>query len=622
VPRDPLANLAFRKTLRDAAAKDKSVQRELIEACRQDLLFYVNAFVWQYNPRKVAGKMVMPFCSYKFQDDALANLQEGLENEADSIRLLKKSREMGATWLVLILFDWRARFHPYQSFLIGSRDEELVDKTGDSRSLFWKLDFLHDHLPPWLQTAGGERYRIDKHIDFSETKSIIDGTTTNKHLARGDRRTAILLDEKAAMENGFAINEAVNDACHLRIDASTPEGPSTAFRDDENRLMKAGLDEHVIRLHWSLHPDKGRGLYTVGNHGEITLLDKAYWTPERERAYKFIQVQPKSKYFKYRSPWYDEDTKRRSDRDIAKNLDMDDEGSLSIFFDAAEIAKLKLFCRPADETGRFEYEPDSASPIGWQPFAESPVMSRLWIKVGKLGRPPNDRSYGAGADLSWGNGYSNSTLTIVDFKTREKVAEFACSRMKPEAWASFCVAVCRWFAGPNGEGAKIVWEAHGPGIPFGDTVVTTLHYSRIWDFKVDSPLKRFDKNRKPGYGMAGENKGKLLSKYRDALESGEFRNFSEEALDETLHYVFSDDGSRIEHEGSRRDSAQDPSGAKNNHGDRVIADALANLLLSYVPKSLDPLHEPAEQYKPEIPVLSIAWCREQRRLKEMEVSRY
>ena len=76
----------------------------------------------------------------------------------------------------------------------------------------------------------------------------------------------------------------------------------------------------------------------------------------------------------------------------------------------------------------------------------------------------------------------------------------------------------------------------------------------------------------PGWFSTKEEKISLLGQYRKMLGEGTFVNRSREAVRECREYVFSQAGGA----GSCTFKEQvDPSGARDNHGDRVIAGALA-----------------------------------------------
>jgi hypothetical protein len=99
-----------------------------------------------------------------------------------------------------------------------------------------------------------------------------------------------------------------------------------------------------------------------------------------------------------------------------------------------------------------------------------------------------------------------------------------------------------------------------------------------------------------------------MGEYRDALYHGECVNRSKEALEETLEYVYGPDGGIVH---ARDHSKLDPSGAKSNHGDRAIADALSWKLVK------ERMHNPIKEER-EVPIGCLAW-RNKRREQEHEL---
>ena len=146
VPKDMADNLAFRGSLLQSAAAKREVASDIWTACKRDLLFYVNAFGWTYDPRRENGSI--PFLTYPFQDELMLDMVECIQTGKDV--LVTKSRDMGASWCILTVFEWMWHFRPDLSFLLVSRNEDYVDKPGNPKSLFWKIDFLHKNQPKWL----------------------------------------------------------------------------------------------------------------------------------------------------------------------------------------------------------------------------------------------------------------------------------------------------------------------------------------------------------------------------------------------------------------------------------------------------------------------------------------
>ena len=148
VPKDLDANLAFRKSLLLEAANDPLAASQIKQMCRDDLLFYVNAFALTYDPRSKIK--VTPFITYAFQDEAMIAIADCIENGRDAVMF--KSRDMGASWVGLTVIEWLWHFQHNLSFLLVSRNEDYVDKRGNPKSLFWKIDFLHLHQPNYHQS--------------------------------------------------------------------------------------------------------------------------------------------------------------------------------------------------------------------------------------------------------------------------------------------------------------------------------------------------------------------------------------------------------------------------------------------------------------------------------------
>jgi phage terminase large subunit len=261
-PKDLTQNLAKRRWFLDRCKDDKAAQLDCWKMCARDPLFFANLFAWTYDPRLTPKPTRVPFITWPFQDDALMQLLDAIGSY--NLRVTK-SRDMGVSWMVLLAFFWLWLFKPGQSFLLGSRKEEYVEKRGDTKTLMWKLDFLYDALPPWMKPR-----QLRNKLSFHnlENGSTIDGESTNENFARGDRRTAIMLDEFAAVENQRQVLAAVYDATNSAIAVSTHQGTATEFYN---------LPWPTLELHWSLHPRKAAGLYTVRDGGQVDLVDVEYW---------------------------------------------------------------------------------------------------------------------------------------------------------------------------------------------------------------------------------------------------------------------------------------------------------------------------------------------------------
>jgi hypothetical protein len=270
-------------------------------------------------------------------------------------------------------------------------------------------------------------------------------------------------------------------------------------------------------------------------------------------------------------------------------LDIDYLGSGYQFFSADKINEaIRNHSRPPILVGDLEHDEKTAEPLHFREHENG--CARLWFLLSRDGKPPLDHRYVVAVDVSAGTGASNSTIVAWDIVTREKALEFASPFIRPEALAKQAVAIAKWLGG-----ALIIWESNGPGRQFGGRVAD-CGYNRVYLRQREEAISKKVSDI-PGWTSTHDGKLALLGNYRAAIESGAAVNRSKEALEETLEYIFSPGGS-VEH--SRSTDRSDPSGARANHGDRVMADAMAWHAMS----SKARLPEKAE---PELPVGSLAW---------------
>jgi len=561
VPKDFDANLKFRREIISQGCSDKKAAEELWIMCSRDPLFYCNAFVWTYDPR-IKPIPAIPFITYDYQDEAIMKIESALGSHD---LFIEKSRDMGASWLCLLGFEYRFHFKPLQSFLCVSRKEDLVDKTEDPDSLFWKIDFIHKHQPGWLRPNVN---RTKLHIYNIDNGSTIDGSSTTGDVGRGGRRTGILLDEFASVDDGHAVLRATRDTTNCRLFNSTPKGTGNAFYEIKQ------TDVAKLRMHWRRHPVKSKGLYCSEDglvkrlddfSGIIEIGDKEFRYPQE---YSFITDG------KLRSPWYDEQLRRAAHTmEIAQELDIDYLGSDYQFFDQDVLDRVqRRFVREPYLRGDIDFDRQSGAVNGFIERKNGPLL--LWANVDAAGNLPADRDYVLGCDISAGTGASNSCVSIGDRKTNEKIGELTAARLKPHEFARKCVAIANWLKGPTGT-ARMIWEANGPGREFGDMVLE-LGYRNIHYRENERSLSKKTSDV-PGWWATKETKLTLLGAYRKALAEELFIQRSYHSVAEAREYIFTASGS-VEH--ARSVNTVDPSGARDNHGDRVIADALCSRALA------------------------------------------
>lgn len=562
---------------------DRGMQSFLKKACAVNILFYVNCFCWTYDPRKVQDgeDPELPFITYKYQDKLLVELSRIIGRDD---ALFEKSRDMGLTWICLVAFEHRWHFKRLQSFLLVSRNAALVDKRGDPDCLFWKIDFLHRRQPAWLLPPGRKLGAEDPnrtlmHLFNVETESTIDGTSTTSTAGIGGRRTGAFLDELSRVppDEARSMIAGMQHTTGSRIMCGTPQGAFGAFYEAKLKMEREGRP--IFTIHWSLHPEKAVGLH----------IDTSM--PGR---------------FKYRSPWYDRECLRATHQmEIKQDLDIDYVAATFQYFDPLVLEKLRqTTVKAPDAEGDLDFDPDTMAFRSFEVRDHGTL--KLWCRLSGGSKPPAGRyvlgiDVAAGSRDSDGRGASNSVIVIVNRKTGEKVGEFATHGIYPHELAKIAVAIGKWFGGDDRElgGAYIIFEAGGPGGEFRDKLIE-MGYRNLYYRRDEKSLGKKQSDT-PGWYTTPDNKKLILGAYRAAVKEATFIEHSAVTVDEMAQYIWSPNGG-VEHSSAM--STFDPTGARQNHGDRVIASALANWVLKEFVTS-------AAMEAKIVPIGSVAWAKAQ-----------
>lgn len=607
VPKEPRKHLAYRRRVIKEARQSRTAQEELWAASKRDVLFFVNMFLWLYEPRPEESRCrIIPFNTYGFQDPRLLTISRNLGKRDVKC---EKSRDLGGTYIFLaaIFHDWL--FGDLSTFGLVSRDQDAVDQPEDTDTLFWKLDMFLGHpdrapqapgLPGWM-TPNYDRKSLT--LINRDNGSRVFGYAATGDVASGGRKKAMLLDEFAKFKKNedYAALASTQFVTDCRMFLSTPDpqkGPSGAFYD----VIHTPDDAIHIELDWKDHPDRSQGMYmSVRNEktGEFELekLDKRY---PFKRDYPFVLDG------RVRSPYYDKQCKRpgATPRSIAIELDKDYGGATSRKFDIAELEKHEHDCCQSPWCrGRLGWDPESFEPV----FEEDPRGPlKLWVQRDPhTGQPIFDK-YFFGGDISAGTGGAHSSNSaLVGFNSvGVQVAEWAQHDFLPVKWAQASVALCKWF-----HGAQLRWERNGPGETYTKEILR-IRYPHIgYDVVKFENVERETKKAGHFNSDGGES---ILSEIERAMIARECVIRSKTLTNELKQFVYVNNG-KLKHSGAV--NPEDDSAAGNAHGDRGIAAAEGWQLVVRRPRRTAPAVE-------EFPVGSIAHRRRQRELASRAAARW
>ena len=356
--------------------------------------------------------------------------------------------------------------------------------------------------------------------------------------------------------------------------------------EDADKVKQGTADVSKCRLINSAHYGPGSDFAKWMTSGKIKVYAIDYWL-HPEKAKGLYLKQDELGRWKVRSKWYDDECAKRSPKEVASQIDRDYLGSGNLFFETTSLDQhIKLFGEKPKRSCHIRFVPMVSDEAAVRAIRNRDLDLvevsrgihgpwRIWRDVqldGQEkwnGRPDQHYRYVLGVDISRGQGASNSVITVLCEQTREKIAEFCDNTVPPYDLARICVAAAIWVGGIGGL-PQIIYEANGnPGYDFGRQLVNVYRYPVIWQ---DRTVGRTNDKatKKWGFASSRDKKAVLLGLLRRSYAHGRFLNHSIEACEEAKRYAYLSDGSI----GPAEDET-DTRSERNDHGDRVIADALA-----------------------------------------------
>lgn len=246
--------LLKRARIQENCAKDPYAALAAIELCTKDPIFFIENFLWTFDPRKSHQPNHLPFFLFPYQEDLVTYIVEHIRKGKDLY--IDKSRDMGVTWILQAVLFWFWRFDDSFSGLAGSRKEDLVDNnTRDS--LFGIYDYYLDNLPKYMlpKRWNKGKHRRSMKLTNPENFNLITGESMNPDFGRQSRKTVAIFDEFAFWDYAKEAWAAAGDTTPCRIAVTTPNGFNYAAK-----LRESGQVD-VRSLHWKLHPLKDEEWY-------------------------------------------------------------------------------------------------------------------------------------------------------------------------------------------------------------------------------------------------------------------------------------------------------------------------------------------------------------------------
>jgi len=236
---------AARQLLRQRGSIPKA-----LEFYSENWVEFINDWGETFDPRKDGDKKSMPFVLFPRQEEYVRWVQRLWKNRERG--LAEKSREVGFTWLSVACAVCVWLFEPGAVVGFGSRKKELVDNgENEPDSIFWKVRFFIDNLPPFFLPKDWTRGRKAMLVPNLDKHSVIKGEIGDE-IGRGGRSTLYFVDEFAHLEHQEMAESALSQNTDCRIFISTVNGVGNTFY----RLRHFLPEEQIFVFDWKEDPRK------------------------------------------------------------------------------------------------------------------------------------------------------------------------------------------------------------------------------------------------------------------------------------------------------------------------------------------------------------------------------
>lgn len=574
VPKDLEGNLQYRVDVRERARTDKGFRRAVVEACAEDVLYFLNFAAWLHEPRHILvnGKEqphIIPFITWPHQDEVILKIRSALGQRDIGF---DKSRGEGATWIMILLAlqDWL--FKRDVTIGVCSSTEDKTDIAGDRGTILGKLDWELTMLPTWMvgkKDVHWTRNRGAHKFENVRNSNLIVGYGAVAGTGRSNRYYWFFLDELGEwpQQAGDEVLASLQQATLSRAYVSTPMGPSGTYYD----VMHRPSNMVRVTLDWRDNPTRNRGMYRL-HRGVPVALDpvnnplppeyspvsqdvREMFARLRHNGFKLEQID--------RSPWYDWECDRSgSPTFIARELDRNFEGSLAQAFSGEFFATAEKSLMPPKYEGRLDIdEVDHAATF----VAVDKGDLKIWCPLDARLRPPK-KEYAIGADVGMGNAgayTSNSTAEVFDMVSMEQVAEIAINWQSPADFAITVLGLCHFFWD-----AYVIWEVNY-GSNFGKKIIDANYPHVYMRTRHDRRTKK--KTKVVGWHTNKDTRQILFNDFDDAVRRGILKLRSKDLVYECSKYIMID-GQAV-HAATRGSRSTNP-GIESSHGDRVVGGAI------------------------------------------------
>lgn len=243
----------------------QDIANKELERCRTDKKHWFRMYGWGYDPRARTPLSIVPFELFPRQAE-LVDWLDDLVFERRTSGVIEKSRDEGATELIVRWGVHNWRFRDGFSMLLSSRTEDEVDKKSKQGTLFERARFQLRLLPPWMLPEGFDiktGLTPDQLIANPSNSNQLLGQAPVENMGRGDRVTCAVFDEHAFWRfDGRKQHTSMSQTTDSIISPSSVNGRINMFAD----LAHDGITPK-FEMDWRDHPFKTQAWHRALKYG-------------------------------------------------------------------------------------------------------------------------------------------------------------------------------------------------------------------------------------------------------------------------------------------------------------------------------------------------------------------
>ena len=304
----------------------------------------------------------------------------------------------------------------------------IANKLDTAQEMANKVRGFVEQWPSWVDVGFTKEKNSQRHYKLTngcEVKAV----ATSKDALRGYTPTILIFDEAAYIEADADFWSACMASLSTGgkvIVISTPNGHDPIYYEIYDQADRGMNDFKVSEMYWYKDPRYTKDLYLVQTEDIIDyFLNKENYKSDQIIHMEDYDVNNPEQYeklkhymstgYKPSSSWFESMVKKLKydKRKVSQELECNFLGSGDNVFDSKVLQKIRE---------NFIREPQNKM-----------MSNSLWI----WNEPVTGHKYVMGVDVSRGDSEDFSTFQIIDFDTREQVAEFV-GKLPPDIMAEIC----------------------------------------------------------------------------------------------------------------------------------------------------------------------------------------